>query len=161
MTSAHSKSSNSSGFNPILKKFYKMICKIIVSKTVGRIFLIFCRSISINNSMLKNSFSEPNNQRKLNISRPICFKKTSAHRFVDLICTNWLEGFFFRKIFFSMTWSFFHDFNTTNLGVFFLGKKIILHFFQGWLFNFNIILKTCFKNLFRKTVKKWWFYSFR
>ena len=28
-----------------------------------------------------------------------------------------------------------------------------------WLFNLNIILKTCFKNLFRKSVKKWWYYS--
>ena len=40
-TSAHSKGSNSSGFNPILQKLYKMICEIIVSKTVEGIFLIF------------------------------------------------------------------------------------------------------------------------
>ena len=100
MTSAHSKSSNSSGFNPILKKFYKMICKIIVSKTVGRIFLIFCRSISINNSMLKNSFSEPNNQRKLNISRPICFKKNVRTPFCRSYLYKLAGRIFFPKNFF-------------------------------------------------------------
>ena len=40
-TGAHSKGSNSSGFNPILQKLYKMICEIIASKTVEGIFLIF------------------------------------------------------------------------------------------------------------------------
>ena len=93
ITGAHSKSSNSSGFNPILQKFYKMICKIVVSKTVRKIFLIFCLSSFINNFMLKNSFLESTNRRKLNISRPVYFfKKKSAHCFVGLICTNKLEG---------------------------------------------------------------------
>ena len=101
ITIAHSKSSNSSGFNRIFQKFYKMICEIIlVSKTVCGIFLILCRSSFINNFMLKASFSEPKNQRKLNISRLVCFKKTSAHNFVGLICANKLKGFFFRKHFF-------------------------------------------------------------
>ena len=100
ITSADSKSSNSSGFNPILQKFYDMICEIIVSKTMGGIFLIFCRSSFINNFMVKNNFLEPKNHRKLNISRPIYFKKISAHRFVDLICTKKLEEFFFFFIFF-------------------------------------------------------------
>ena len=39
--SKHSKSFNFSGFNPILQKFYKMICKMIISKTVRGILLIF------------------------------------------------------------------------------------------------------------------------
>ena len=95
ITSAHSKSSNSSGFNPILQKFYEMICEIIVSKTVCGIFLIFCRSSFINNFMAKNNFWEPKNHRKLNISRPIYFKKISTHRFIDLVCTNKLEDFLF------------------------------------------------------------------
>ena len=51
--------------------------------------------------MVKDSFSEPKSQRKLNISIPIYLKKNIfAHRFVGLICTNKLEGFFFQKIFF-------------------------------------------------------------
>ena len=100
ITSAHSKSSNSSRFKKTLQKFYKMIWEIIVSKTVCGIFLIFCRSIFINNFMAKNSFSEPKNQRKLSISRSIYFKENSTHGFVGLICTNWLEGFFFEKFFF-------------------------------------------------------------
>ena len=125
MTSAHSKSSNSLGFHLILQKFYKMICEIIVSKTM----CVYLSSF-INNFMVKNSFSEPKNQRMLNISRPIYFKKISAHRFVGLICTNKLERFFFRKTFFSRTWSFIHDCNTTNLGGIFFHKKIILYFFS-------------------------------
>ena len=55
----HSTSSNSSGFNPVLQKFYMMICEIIVYKTVGGIFLIFCQSIFINNFIVKSEFSEP------------------------------------------------------------------------------------------------------
>ena len=38
--------------------------------------------------MVKSSFSEPKNQRQLNILRPIYLKK----RFVGLICANKLEG---------------------------------------------------------------------
>ena len=41
ITSAYSKSSNFSGFNPILQKFYEMICEIIVSKSMCGIFLFF------------------------------------------------------------------------------------------------------------------------
>ena len=130
ITSARSKSSNSSGFNRILQKFYEMICEITVSKTVCGIFLIFCRSSFINNFMVKNNFLEPKNHRNLNISRPTYFKKISAHRFVGLICTNKLEEFFFRKSFLSKTWSFFHDYKTTNLGVIFFHKKIISYFFS-------------------------------
>ena len=131
ITNAHSKSSNFSGFNPILQKLYKMTCEIIVSKTVCRIFLNFCRSsFMINNFIVKNNPSETKNYRKLNISKPIYFKKNFAHRFVDLICTNKLEEFFFQKIFLSRTWSFFHDCKTTNLGVIFFLKKLILYFFS-------------------------------
>ena len=132
MISAHSMSSNSSGFNPILQKFHEMICQIIVSKTVRGIFFIFCRSSFINNFMVKNHFSQPKNHRKLNISRPIYFKKISAHRFVDLTCTNKLEEFIFQKFFLSRTWSFFHDWKTTDLGVIFFHKKTnFILFFKG------------------------------
>ena len=111
---------NFSGSNPILQKFYEMICEIIVSKTMCGIFL---DRVLFNNFMVKNNFAEPKNHRKLNISRPIYFKKNSAHRFVVLICTNKLEEFFFQKIFLSRTWSFFHDSKTTNLGVIFSTKN--------------------------------------
>ena len=50
--------------------------------------------------MVKDSFSEPKNKRKLNISRPIYFEKNPAHDFVGFICTNKREGFFFENIFF-------------------------------------------------------------
>ena len=132
ITSAHSRSSNFSEFNTILQKFYKMICEIIVSKTVRGIFLIFCSSSFINNFMVKNSFVEPKRQRKLNILRPIHFEKNSAHRFAGLTCTNKREGFFFWKKLFSKIWSFFHDCSTTNLGViFFLKKNNFILFLRG------------------------------
>ena len=118
ITIAHSKSFNSSGFNPILREFYEMICKIIVSKTLCGIFFIFCRSSFINNFMVKNNFLEPKNHQNLNISRPIYFKKISAHRFVGLICTNKLEAVFFLKM-----WSFFRNCKTTNLCFIFFHKK--------------------------------------
>ena len=57
--------------------------------------------------MVKNSFLEPKNHQKLNISRPSYLKKISAHRFVDLICTNKLEEFFFKKNFFQGLGAFF------------------------------------------------------
>ena len=58
ITRVYSKSSNSSGFNPILQKFYEMICEIIISKTVCGIFLFFCQSRFINNFMEKNNIEE-------------------------------------------------------------------------------------------------------
>ena len=155
ITSAHPESSICSGFNSIYQKFYKIICEIIVSKTVCGISLIFFRSSFISNFTVKNNFSEPKNYRKLNISRPIYFWKISAHRFVRLICTNKLEKFVFQKLFLSRTWSFFHECKTTNLDVTFFHKILILHLCPKVIFNFNIILKTCYKNLFKKTLKKW------
>ena len=127
ITSAHFNSSNSSGFNPILQKFYKMIFGIIVSKTLGGIFLIFCRSIFINNFMVRNSFLEPKNQRKLNASRFV------SRNFRTEFCRSYLYKLagriFSPKIFFQGLSSFFRDCNATNLGVFFFLKKIILYFF--------------------------------
>ena len=141
ITSRHSKTSNPSGFNPILQKIYKMICEIVVSKTVCGIFLIFCRSSFINSFMVKNSFSQPKNQRELNISKPVYFKNVSAHRFVGLICTSKLEAFIFGKNFFSRTCSFFHDCNTTNLSIIFFHKKIILYFFSRVIIWFQDNIK--------------------
>ena len=131
INSAYSKSFNSSGFNPTLQKFHKMICEIIISKTMCAILLFFWQSRFINNFMEKNNYSEPENNQKLNISRTIYFKKISAQRFEDLICTNKLDRFvFFWKTFFSRTWSFFHNRKTTNLGAIFCHKKLSLYFFS-------------------------------
>ena len=129
--SAYSKSSNSSGFNPILQKFYHMICEIIVSKTVCGIFLILCRSSFIDNFIVKSNFSQPKNHPNLNISRPICLIKISAHRFEDLICTNKLEEIFFRKKNFLRTWIFFCDCKTTDLVLIFFHIEFILYFFSS------------------------------
>ena len=76
--STHSKSPNSSRFNPILQKFCKMIYEIIFSETACGISLNFFWSSFICNFMVKNSFSQPKNQRKLDISRPIYFLKNST-----------------------------------------------------------------------------------
>ena len=75
-SSAYSKSSNSSGFNSILQKFYEMIREVIVSKTLSCIFLFFCRSSFINNFIAKSNFSEPLNHQN------------SGHRLEDHISTN-------------------------------------------------------------------------
>ena len=119
ITSAYSKCSNASGFNPILLKFYEMIYEIIISKTMCGIFLIFCPSSFINNFIVKNNFSD---HRKLNMSRPIYLKKISAHRFEDYICTNKLEEFFFEKIYFRDL-SFFRDCKTTDWASLFSTKS--------------------------------------
>ena len=96
--SAYSESSNSLEFNPNLQNLFEMICEIIFSKTMCGIFLNFCRSRFINNSVAKNNFLEPSNHQKLNTSRPIYIKRISTHRFEDLTCTNELEVFFFNDM---------------------------------------------------------------
>ena len=60
-----------------------------------------------------------------------------------------------------MTWNVFHDCTTTYLGVNFFRKKLISYFFLSYVFNFTAILKICFKSLFRKKERNWWFYSFK
>ena len=163
ITSAHSKSSHPSGFNPILQKLYEMICEIIVSKTICGIYLIFYRSSFINNFMAKNNFLEPKNHQKLNVSKYIYFRKISAYRFVGLVLSvqiSWKYIFFWKK-FFQGLGAFFKTAKQIIWASFFHKKIILYFFFQGWLFNFNITSKTCFKNLFGKTVKKWWFYCFK
>ena len=64
-----------------------------------------------------------------------------------------LQGFFFQKTVFSLTWSLFHDSKTTHFGVILLHKKLILYSFSKMIIK-NVILKTCFKNLFKKTDQK-------
>ena len=99
--SGYSKSSNSSEFTPILQKYYEMICEIIVSTTMCGMFLIFCPLSFANSFMVKNNFSEPQNHLKLNISRPIYFKKYSylKNPKKDLTQINWKDLFFRKKTF--------------------------------------------------------------
>ena len=72
-----------------------------------RNFLDFCRSSFINNFIVTNNFSEPQNHRNLNRSRLIYLKKVSAHYFEDHIYTNKLEEPFFEKFFFQGLWAHF------------------------------------------------------
>ena len=131
ITSAHSKRSSSLRFNSILQKFYEMICEIIVSKTMCGIFLSFCISSFINNIFVKNNFSEPKNHRKSKISRPIYF------RFVGLICTNKLEAFFFKKIFFQGLEAFFKTAKPLFWASYFSTKNSFILFFKG---NYLILI---------------------
>ena len=122
ITSPYSKSSNSSEFHPILQKFYKVICGIIVSKTMCGIFLFFFQLRFIHNFVEKNNFSEPLNHWKLNISKIIYLQKF-LHPVLKILSTqiSW-RVFFFRKTFFFRTWSFFHDWKSTNLDAIFSHK---------------------------------------
>ena len=119
------------------------------------IFLIFCWTSFINFieaqffrtlKLLKLKYLEINLFKKKN-NLHIVLKNISAQ-------VSWKNFFFFfRKKIISRTWGFFCDCKTTDLGLIFFHKKLILYFFQVWLFNFKIVLKTCFKNLFGKTEK--------
>ena len=147
ITSAYSKSSNFVGLNPILHKFCE-ICEIIFFKTVCGIVLIFCRSRFINDFFVKNIFLEPWNHQKLKSWPIFFFLKVSAQFFENLIfARSKLEGFFFNLL--HLLGAFFMAANLLN----FLHKKLILYFFQVWLFNFNAILKICFKMYYRKLTK--------
>ena len=106
-TGAYSKSSNSSGFNPILQKFYEVICEIIIYKKLGGIFLIFCLSSFINNFFCEKQFFGIIKLRKLNYLETHLFKKVSSHHFEDHIYIYKLEEFSFRKFFFPGLGAFF------------------------------------------------------
>ena len=133
ITSAYSKNSNFSGFNPILQKFRMMICEIIVYKTVRGMFLIFCRSNFINNFIVKSNFSEASSHRNLIISRTIYLKKISTHRFEDHICTNKLQEFL--KNFFFEDFELFSRLQNHWFGPHFFPQKnnFILFFKCGYL----------------------------
>ena len=85
------------------------------------------------------------------------FKKNSEHRFEDYIRTNKLDQFFFSKNFFQRLGTFFVTIKPLIWGSFFSTKNNFVVFFK-WLFDFNIKLNRCFKNLFRKAVKNCWFF---
>ena len=95
ITSANSKSSIHSGFNPILKKSHVMICKIIVSEMICRIFFNFLLNVFYLKFFSKEQLSETTKITKTKILRSIFKKKKCNHCFEDFICTNKLELFFF------------------------------------------------------------------
>ena len=130
-----------------------MICEGIFSKIVCGIFLIFCSSHFINNFAVMNNFGTPKSPKLKYLDTNLKFPHTVLKIFSAQINRNYF--FFFN---FSRTCNFFHECKTTNLGTF-SHKKLILQVFWVWLFNFDTILKTCLKNLFRKTEEKRWFYS--
>ena len=108
------KSSNCLGFNPILQKFYEMICEILVSKIMSEIFFIFYHSCFTNNFIVNSKFRNHKITKRENISKPI-YLKNFPH--IVIFCT----------------------------------KKYT--FFQMWLFHFNIIFITYFKNHLEKLNK--------
>ena len=152
ITSPYSKSSNSSGFDPILQKLYGMICEIILPRAVSGTY----RSSFINNLIIKNNFSEPKNHWKLTVSRTIHFKKF-PQTVLKIISAqiSWKDFFFFFFFFnfFSKTWSFFHDCKTTNFGCQFFPQKVIfILFFKGGY----LILKKYWKHALKSFSEKLW-----
>ena len=129
ITSAYSKSSNSSGFNPILQKFYEMICEIIVSKTVCGIFLLFFVNRVLLIILWTGTIFRNRKITESKISRDPFISKKFPHIVFKIVSAqiSWTD-FFFEKQFFSRTWSFFQDWKTNNLGVTFFHKKLILYF---------------------------------
>ena len=146
-TSTYSTSSNSPGFNPILQKFHKMICLIIFSETVCRIFLIFCCSCFINDFVVRKFFGTAKSPK--DILRPIYLRKL-LHTVLKILSAKISQKDFFSKNkkiskdleLFSREQShwFKHDFFAQELN--------FILFFQMWSFNFNTLLKICFINLF-------------
>ena len=136
-----------------------MICELIAFKAVCRIFLIFCQLSLISNFIvIEEQFFGTLKSPKLK------HLKTSLNKFPHTILKT-ISAQISCKIFFFFFFEFFlfcllflslqnHWFGPC---FFPQKKKKIYTFFQVWSFHFNIILKTCFKNLFRKTVKKRWF----
>ena len=130
ITTVHSKSSNFSGFNPILPKFYEMIFEIIFSKTVYGIFLIFCQSSFINDFMVKNNFSEPKNHQKVKYLKTHLFLKNFRTPIFRSYLYKEAEILFFKKDFFQ------------GLGAFFTtAKPLILASFSSIKINFILFFK--------------------
>ena len=128
INSAYSESFNSSRFNPILQKHYEMICEIIVSKMVCGTFLIFCRSSFIDNFIVKNNFSEPQNHPNLNISRSIYLKKI-PHTVLKITSTQISWKSFFSKKFVFKDLEIFSWLQNHWFGPHFFPQKIYFVFF--------------------------------
>lgn len=134
ITSAYTKSSNSQSFNPILQKFYKMMCEKLVSETVCGIFLSF---VYTKNVIVKKIFWNCRIIKSWNIWKPYYFWKMSKNSFEDVVCTFKLEKIFCKKYLKKKKdLVAFPKYQTTNLGFIFLHTKFYT-FSQVW----NLMLR--------------------
>ena len=129
ITRAYS-SSNSSGFNSILKKFYEMICEIIVSKTLCGIFLIFCRSSFINTFFWEEQFFGALKSPKPKYLETYFFKK-NLQTVLKIISAqiSW-KIFFSKSIFFKGLERFFATAKLLIWGSFFSSKNNFIVIFK-------------------------------
>ena len=109
--------------------------RFLSSKLCAEFCWFFCSCI-FNNYVEKSKFWNRKINKSENILRCIYFKIISANLFEDLVCTNKLEAFFLKKLVFSETWSFFNKCRTTNLGVIFCTRKLLLHLFSSVIISF-------------------------
>ena len=112
------------------RSFTRWSVRFLSSKLCAEFCWFFCSCI-FNNYVDKSKFWNRKINKSENILRCIYFKIISANLFEDLVCTNKLETFFLKKLVFSETWSFFNKCRTTNLGVIFCTRKLLLHLFSS------------------------------
>ena len=117
------------------RRFTRWSVKFLSSKLCAEFCWFLCSCI-FNNYVEKSKFWNRKINKSENILRCIYFKIISANLFEDLVCTNKLEVFFLKNWFFSETWSFFNECRTTNLGVIFCTRKLLLHLFSSVIISF-------------------------
>ena len=117
------------------RSFTRWSVKFLSSKLCAEFCWFLCSCI-FNNYVEKSKFWNRKINKSENILRCIYFKIISANLFEDLVCTNKLEVFFLKNWFFSETWSFFNECRTTNLGVIFCTRKLLLHLFSSVIISF-------------------------
>ena len=117
------------------RSFTRWSVRFLSSKLCAEFCWFFCSCI-FNNYVDKSKFWNRKINKSENILRCIYFKIISANVFEDLVCTNKLEVFFLKNWFFSETWSFFNECKTTNLGVIFCTRKLLLHLFSSVIISF-------------------------
>ena len=117
------------------RSFTRWSVKFLSSKLCAEFCWFLCSCI-FNNYVEKSKFWNRKINKSENILRCIYFKIISANLFEDLVCTNKLEVFFLKNWFFSETWSFFNECRSTNLGVIFCTRKLLLHLFSSVIISF-------------------------
>ena len=117
------------------RSFTRWSVKFLSSKLCAEFCWFLCSCI-FNNYVEKSKFWNRKINKSENILRCIYFKIIPANLFEDLVCTNKLEVFFLKNWFFSETWSFFNECRTTNLGVIFCTRKLLLHLFSSVIISF-------------------------
>ena len=160
ITSAYSKSSNSSGLILSCRNFTTWFVRQLSPKRCTEFSWSFVDQVFLIILLQRAIFRNLKITQTLKYLETHLFKKISAQCFEDHIQISW-KKFFFEKNFFQGLGAFFVIAKPLIWASFFSTQNLFYNFFQVWLFDFIIVLKTCFKNLFRKTVKNWWFYSFK